>query len=153
MAGPSYVPGDYYRICDVCGFQCRASATFKRWDGLITCSEDWEPRHPQDFVRGRVDRQKVPEPRPEPLASFVGPLSTTISAAGVPGDTTISVTLSTRFFTTDQLGIVLDSGDVFRVTAQDVLDQTSITLADPLPGSVSPGNLVTNYSVVSEPRL
>ena len=23
----------------------------ERWDGLIVCKPDWEPRHPQDFVR------------------------------------------------------------------------------------------------------
>ena len=67
-----YRAGDFYRICDECGFKFRASETRKRWDGLIVCLKDWEPRHPQEFVRGRVDRIRVPNPRPEPPDTFIG---------------------------------------------------------------------------------
>lgn len=67
----SYSPGDYYVICDVCGFKYRASQTQRRWDNLRVCAKDWEPRHPQDFVRGRRDRQRVPDPRPEPADNFI----------------------------------------------------------------------------------
>lgn len=66
-----YVPGDHYKICGVCGFKVRASQTKKRWDGMIVCLPDWEPRHPQDFVRGKVDKQTVANPRPEPEDVFV----------------------------------------------------------------------------------
>jgi hypothetical protein len=69
----TYVSGDFWRICDVCGFKRRASQTSKRWDGLMVCREDFEERHPQDFVRGRVDRQNVPNPRPEPTDVFIDP--------------------------------------------------------------------------------
>jgi hypothetical protein len=69
----TYIHGDFWRICEVCGFKCRASETSKRWDGLIVCREDFETRHPQDFVRGRKDRQNVPDPRPEPPDVFIGP--------------------------------------------------------------------------------
>lgn len=69
--GNSFVPGDFYRICDVCGFKVRASETRKRWDGLMVCRPDWEPRHPQDGVRGRVDKQRVPNPRPEAPDRFI----------------------------------------------------------------------------------
>lgn len=66
-----YRAGDFWRVCDVCGFECRASETRKRWDGLIVCLPDYEERHPQDFVRGRVDRQRVPEARPQPTDVFL----------------------------------------------------------------------------------
>jgi hypothetical protein len=66
-----YRSGDPWRVCDVCGFDIRASQTVKRWDGLWVCQQDWEPRHPQDMVRGRVDRQRVSEPRPEPDDHFL----------------------------------------------------------------------------------
>jgi hypothetical protein len=69
----TYIPGDFWRICDVCGFKYRASQTAKRWDGQIVCREDFETRHPQDFVRGRRDRQSVPDPRPEVADVFIGP--------------------------------------------------------------------------------
>lgn len=153
MAGPLYIPGDYKRVCDVCGFVYRASTTFKRWDGLITCSQDWEPRHPQDFVRGRTDRQNVPEPRSEPVITVIGPLTTTITAAAVAGATTISVASSTRFLAADHIGILLDGGDLFRVVIQSVPSTTSLLITNPLPGVISIGNAVTNYSVVSEPSL
>jgi hypothetical protein len=67
----SYRPGDFKRCCDVCGFDFPASRTQKRWDGLWVCREDFEERHPQDFVRGRADRQRVPSPRPEPADTFI----------------------------------------------------------------------------------
>ncbi len=67
----SYRAGDYYVICDVCGFKIRASETRRRWDNLRVCTKDWESRHPQDFVRGRRDRQRVPDPRPEPADNFI----------------------------------------------------------------------------------
>lgn len=66
-----YRPGDYYVICDVCGFKVRASETRRRWDNLRVCTKDWETRHPQDFVRGRRDRQRVNDPRPEPADNFI----------------------------------------------------------------------------------
>mgnify|MGYP003490115036 CR=1 FL=1 len=69
----TYIPGDFWRICEVCGFRYRASETSKRWDGLFVCREDFETRHPQDFVRGRTDRINVPNPRPEPPDVFIGP--------------------------------------------------------------------------------
>jgi len=66
-----YVPGDFWRCCDVCGLKYRSSQTRKRWDGAWVCLSDYEERHPQDFVRGRKDRQSVPESRPEPTETFV----------------------------------------------------------------------------------
>lgn len=52
--------GDWNAICDVCGQQFKASELQKRWDGLMTCKEDWEVRHPLDFIRVKPDRQSVP---------------------------------------------------------------------------------------------
>lgn len=31
---------------------------------MRTCRDDWEPRHPQDLLRGRRDDQAVPWTRP-----------------------------------------------------------------------------------------
>lgn len=62
---------DFNRICDQCGFKKKASDTTKQWDGLIVCRDCADPRHPQDFVRGRRDRQTVPDPRPSAAPVFV----------------------------------------------------------------------------------
>lgn len=69
----TYRPGDFWRICDISGRKVRASETVKTWDGLIVHRDEYEARHPQDFVRGRKDRQNVPEPRIEPSVVHVGP--------------------------------------------------------------------------------
>jgi hypothetical protein len=63
--GRHYKPGDNFVICDECGFKFYASETRMRWDGMIVCSKDWEPRHPQDYVKGRADQQKVTNARPD----------------------------------------------------------------------------------------
>ena len=66
MADECYIPGGFYRICERCGFKRRNWDTRKEWNGLIVCADTcWEARHSQDFVRGRIDRQTVPDPRPE----------------------------------------------------------------------------------------
>jgi hypothetical protein len=59
----------------------------RTWDGLFVCKADWETRHPQDFVRGRKDVQNVPNPRPEPSMTYVGPFEQIETEAGVPLET------------------------------------------------------------------
>ena len=149
MSTSGYIPGDFWRICDVCGFRYRSSQTFKRWDGLITCSEDWEPRHPQDFVRGRMDRQNIPDPRPEQVDTFLGPLQTNLTSAAVSGETTINVTSSVRFLTTDQIGVTVN-GNVERHVILSIPSATSIELSAGIGGPADFGAVVVNYSAVSE---
>ena len=146
---------DFWRVCDVCGFQYRSSQTRKRWDGLWTCLPDFEERHPQDFVRGRRDNENVPEPRPEPITMLVGPLTTTLSAAAVAGATTLNVALSTRMEANDHIGVMLSSGDVHRAIINTVASASQITLtsATKLPGPASSGALLINYDAVSEAEI
>lgn len=63
MAGhsrnPGYIPGDHWVECDVCGFEYRHSVMKERWDNLVVCPQDYEVRHPQDFVRGREEDQNA----------------------------------------------------------------------------------------------
>lgn len=66
-----YVPGDNNAICDRCGKPFKASTLKKTWDGLWVCPPDWEPRHPQDFVRGVKDDQSVRISRPTSTPTFV----------------------------------------------------------------------------------
>lgn len=67
----TYIKGEFWRICDRCGLRFRQSETFKTWDGLWVCKEDYETRQPQDFVRGVTDKQAVTEPRPDPTDVFL----------------------------------------------------------------------------------
>lgn len=67
----TYRPGDPWVICDRSGFKVRMSDTRKEWTGLRVRKEDWEPRHPQDYVRAVKDDQRVPDARPEPADTFL----------------------------------------------------------------------------------
>lgn len=66
-----YDKGEWATICDVCGRKFRNQDLRQRWDGLKTCSDDWEPRQPQDFVRGVADYQAPVWTRPEASDQFV----------------------------------------------------------------------------------
>jgi hypothetical protein len=68
---PRYDKGDWKAICDSCGRELKASELRKRWDGFMVCAGDWEPRQPQDFVRGVADFQAPPFTRPEPADIFI----------------------------------------------------------------------------------
>jgi len=59
--------GDWNAICDRCGFKYKASQLKAEWTGLRVCSQCWERRHPQDYVRGVYDKQAPPWTRPETL--------------------------------------------------------------------------------------
>lgn len=146
----AYISGDFWRICEVCGFKCRSSQTFRRWDGLFVCEADFETRHPQDLVRGRKDNQNVPDPRPEPVDTIIGPLQTTISVAATTGTATISVASSVRFLAADHIGVILNDGNVERHVILSIPSATSIEMTNGLGGAVSIGNVVINYSAVSE---
>lgn len=146
----TYVPGDFWRICDRCGFKYRASQTTLTWDGLYVCNDDFETRHPQDFVRGRKDNQNVPGARPEPLDTVIGPLLTNLSAAALLGATTLNVESSVRFLAADSIGIMLDNTNVERHVILDIPTATSIRVTVGLGGPAASGNVVINYSAVSE---
>lgn len=64
-------PGTWRAICDRCGFEFPSSMLRKDWQGLMLCHDDWETRHPQDFVRGIPDNQTPPWTRPEPADVFI----------------------------------------------------------------------------------
>lgn len=66
-----YKNGDFNAICDFCGKKFKASKLKKTWDGYMVCPRDWEPRQPQDFVRGVEDDSSTPFSKPEATATFV----------------------------------------------------------------------------------
>lgn len=68
---------DYYKdgtnnaICDYCGKKFKANKLLKTWDGLWVCRNDFEVRHPQDYVRGVRDDTRPELSRPEAQNVFV----------------------------------------------------------------------------------
>ena len=63
--------GSWNVICDVCGRMFKNSELQLRWDGFMVCSGDWEPRQPQDYVKGVADIQAPKWARPEQTDYFI----------------------------------------------------------------------------------
>lgn len=70
---PDYRSGEWKVACDQCGRIYRSHMLSMRWDGLMVCPEDWEPRQPQDFVKAVADEIAPPWTRPEQADIFIGP--------------------------------------------------------------------------------
>lgn len=68
---PSFDSGNWKCICDVCGRIFKATEILQRWDNLKVCSQDWEMRQPQDFVKGIPDLQAPPFTKPEQSNVFI----------------------------------------------------------------------------------
>ncbi len=70
----AYKPGNWLAICDRCGMEFLSGQLKLTWDGLRVDAACWEPRHPQDFVRG-VKEATIPWARPEPTDVEIGPFN------------------------------------------------------------------------------
>ncbi len=81
----SYQPGKWLMLCDRCGFTYYNTELKKEWNGLYTCKECWEPRHPSDFIKSRAEDTSVPYARPD----------TTNLAYGTIGDANVSLICGT----------------------------------------------------------
>ncbi len=66
-----YKHGDNNVICDYSGFKVKAGECRLMWNGLLVKKEFWEPRHPQDFVKGKKDRQRAAIVRNEQTDTFL----------------------------------------------------------------------------------
>jgi hypothetical protein len=147
-----YVPGEFYRICDRTGFATRAPATKKEWTGLYVKKEVWEIRQPQDFVKGVIDDQTVPDPRSRSIDTFIGPLCTNIAIQGRPGDTTLNVNSSIRFVALDKIIVVTDTVSLY-TSVVSTPSATQITIANPLPYFASVGNEITDRTAIAKANI
>lgn len=109
-------PGSFYRVDDRTGFPQRAERTRKQWNNLIVDEKVWEPRQPQDLVRGVQDDQTVYDARPLSPDQFVGPVWTTTTQPVAIGSRTIAITSLSSFSVGDLVAIMLDAdgGVLFR---------------------------------------
>jgi hypothetical protein len=79
---PRFDSGSWLVICDACGRQYKANQLRLRWDGLMVCDGDWEPRQPQDFVHGVADKIAPPFTRAEQEDTFIF-MCTSITMQGI----------------------------------------------------------------------
>ena len=71
MMNERFVIGQWNAVCDQCGFEYKSSQLRLQWNNLRTCCGPgtngcWEPRHPQEMMRGKRDEQAPPWVRPQP---------------------------------------------------------------------------------------
>ena len=89
-ANPGYRPMNHWVSCDSCGFDIRASDIRETWDNRLVCPADWEPRHPQEFVRAKKDTIAARHPvRPEPAPIYIDDGcdgTTSVAGAAIAGD-------------------------------------------------------------------
>ena len=71
MTQRSFKPGLYLFICDRCGTPYLSRNGLKEWNNLFVCRTCYEPRQPQDFVKGLVDDQRVEIARPRQANVFI----------------------------------------------------------------------------------
>jgi len=101
---PTYKKGDHKAICDRCGFQFHASQLKKEWTGLMVCRDDFELRHPQDFVKGVKDDQSVPWTRSESFDTSVvicksgATAGDAVSGCSIAGVSSIDLTVPSGTF-------------------------------------------------------
>ena len=67
----SFVLGDSKGNCDRCGFDYKHSQLRKEWTGAMVCSKCWDPRHPQDLIQPRAERNNVQDARPAPAPRYL----------------------------------------------------------------------------------
>lgn len=72
----TFEAGQWKVQCDRCGFEYKARQLRLEWNNLRTCTgvgtnECWEPRQPQDLLKGKKDKQTPPWTRPEPEPHFL----------------------------------------------------------------------------------
>ena len=77
-----YRSGTYNGICDRCGSKFKFSDLKLEWDGLYVCTANgcWEPRQPQDYVKGVRDDMSVPVSRPDQPNVFTDTIYATVNS-------------------------------------------------------------------------
>jgi NAD-dependent SIR2 family protein deacetylase len=93
-------------ICDRCGQQYKYLELQQEWNGLFTCPECYEPKHPQlDPPYHPADPVALQDPRParqEPVTVYVG----------APGDSSFEASGMQPVVPTKKLLITMNVGNV-----------------------------------------
>lgn len=145
--------GDHLKQDARTGFTIYGSDAVREWTGQYVHRNEYEPRHPLDFVRGKGDHQAVYDARPLPATyPGIGPLTTTVSTDGATGATIITVVSTTGMSAGDTVRVVTDAGA--HQTTISSLGGTAtggleITLAAPLPGNVDTSYLVSDTTAAT----
>ena len=153
MTRSGWREGDHLVVSDVTGFTIYASESRKQWDGAIVGNNEYEDRHPQDLIRARREKPGVPNARPPPPDTFIGPLTTTVTATTAAGSTNLPVESTARMQAGDAITIALDNNDTIRIIIAAIVDTENLTLTTALPNSTSEGKQVVDNTAIALPDL
>lgn len=143
--GIQYRSGSFYRSDDRSGFTQRAENTRSEWNQLIVAEDLWEPRQPQDLVKGVPDDQTVPLPRPIPPAIWDGPLYFQLTQTASIGATFLYLQYIAGISDGDVVGIMMNNGEFFNTTVSGDPVSLGIYIAASLPFAAASGNMVVDY--------
>ena len=142
--------GSFYRTDDRTGFPQRAGVTRKEWTGLLVDEKVWEPRQPQDLVKGVKDIQAVPDPRPLGANVFVGPIYLQVTA-DVPVRSYVIPVGSIAYVTPgDTCAVILFDGSLFHTVITGIIafgPAVVINPFNPLPLGAPSGNDIIDYRI------
>lgn len=148
-----YKRGSFYRVDDRTGFPQRAEVTRKEWSGLIVDEKVWEPRQPQDLVKGVPDIQAVPDPRPLGANVFVSAIYLQVSVDVAVLAYVIPVTSLAYVTLGDTCAVILADGSLFRTVITGMIANgpngpaVVIDPFNPLPLPVPSGYDVIDYRI------
>lgn len=142
-----YRPGSYYVTDDRTGFPQRAERTRMQWNRLRVDESVWEPRQPQDLVRGVKDDQTVPNARPLAPATFVGPIYGQLAQAGAPGDDYVVLDSTANMQIGDYVGVMMNDGVVFDTGIIGFGTGDTVFLATELLLNAASGNAFVDYRI------
>ena len=143
-----YIKGDYWMICDRCGFQYRKSQMRETWDHLWVCPDDYDPRHPQLDIRAIPDDQRIPVARPD-QSSELG--STTVGTTAAADASSLILTDASTLIKGDSIGVTLDDGTVQWTSLSGTPAGNTVSLSSSLWGIATAGNEVFLSSVADVP--
>ena len=85
LRSPGWKRNGHWVECQRTGKAVRAYDARKEWTGLIVAKEEWESRHPQDFLRSRKDDQSpVGLVQPESAVVF-DPTESAVAGVAITG--------------------------------------------------------------------
>jgi hypothetical protein len=120
----------------------KASQLKVTWDNFFVCSKCFEHRHPQDFVRGKKDKQRVPISRPDVV---VQNKTTTLAAAHAKDQAYLNVASISSIVEYTPLVVQIGyGGTIYFATYSTTTPAVStyVPIAEPLPYAGDSGNTV-----------
>jgi len=86
-SGAGLVWGDNWAHCIICGLNYRMSEMKRTWDGKLVCSQCWEPRHEQEFLKAKQDKISPALVQPEPERKRLEEITDVPNSSEIPQGT------------------------------------------------------------------